>query len=91
MKWKKIIFPLLMLITGMPVHAQGFLHASGKNIVDGGGENFIIRGIGTGNWMIQEGYMMQTWEQPTPSMSSEKAGTDHWNGKNRQLLQCLAG
>jgi len=42
------------------INAQGFLHADGKQIADGRGENFIIRGIGTGNWMIQEGYMMKT-------------------------------
>jgi len=46
-------------LTGL-LHAQGFLHADGKRIVDGSGENVILRGIGTGNWMIQEGYMMKT-------------------------------
>ncbi|MDT8433002.1 MAG: carbohydrate-binding protein [Bacteroidales bacterium] len=42
------------------ISAQGYLHTDGKLIVDGNGEPFIIRSIGTGNWMIQEGYMMQT-------------------------------
>ncbi|MFC0878474.1 carbohydrate-binding protein [Saccharicrinis sp. FJH2] len=42
------------------VRAEGFLHADGKQIVDGNGENVILRGIGTGNWMIMEGYMMKT-------------------------------
>jgi hypothetical protein len=41
-------------------NAQGFLHADGKNIVNGNGDLFISRSIGTGNWMIQEGYMMQS-------------------------------
>ncbi|MDA3893395.1 MAG: carbohydrate-binding protein [Salinivirgaceae bacterium] len=41
-------------------NAQGFLHADGKKIVNGAGENFLSRSIGTGNWMIQEGYMMKS-------------------------------
>lgn len=38
----------------------GFVRASGKQIVCPLGTNLILRGIGTGNWMLQEGYMMQT-------------------------------
>lgn len=37
-----------------------YLHVENKQIVDGQGNNVILRGIGTGNWMIQEGYMMKT-------------------------------
>jgi beta-glucanase (GH16 family)/aryl-phospho-beta-D-glucosidase BglC (GH1 family) len=36
----------------------GFLHASGKTIVNNNG-NYIIRAINMGNWMVQEPYMMQ--------------------------------
>lgn len=42
------------------VLASGFLHTRGKQIVNGAGENVILRGIGTGNWLLQEGYMMKT-------------------------------
>ena len=47
---------LLMLMAACfpAVSGQGFLHAGGKQIVDGTGENVILRGIGTGNWMLQE-------------------------------------
>lgn len=41
------------------IHAQEFLHAEG-NYISNGVEEVILRGIGTGNWMLQEGYMMQT-------------------------------
>lgn len=60
----------IILITGLIgiTKAQGYLHRSGKSILDGSGENFIIRSIGTGNWMLQEGYMMKT---------SDVAGTQH--------------
>lgn len=59
---KKLLIPaLLFTVTACSVlSAQGFLHAAGTQIVDGSGHPFIIRSIGTGNWMLQEGYMMQT-------------------------------
>jgi endoglucanase len=40
-------------------HAQGFLKAQGKIIVNGEGEKFILRGMGIGGWMLQEGYMFK--------------------------------
>jgi endoglucanase len=39
--------------------AQGFLKASGTRIVNGKEENVLLRGIGLGGWMLQEGYMMR--------------------------------
>ena len=35
-----------------------FLRVSGKQIVDGEGRNVLLRGMGLGNWMLQEPYMM---------------------------------
>lgn len=40
--------------------AQGFLHQDGQKIVDGSGNNIILRGLGVGGWMVQEGYMLKT-------------------------------
>jgi endoglucanase len=59
---RKIFIGILLLfsIISIQLNAQGYLHTYGKNIVDGAGENVILRGIGTGNWMLQEGYMMKT-------------------------------
>jgi len=58
---KKIILLVSCIVLILTtVKAQGFLHANGKNIVNGNGDNVILRGIGTGNWMIMEGYMMKT-------------------------------
>ncbi len=39
---------------------QGFLRTAGKKIVDGNGDEVILRGIGLGGWMLMEGYMMQS-------------------------------
>ena len=54
-----IAFVFFLFYAGT-IHAQGFLHADGKNIVNGTGENILLKGIGTGNWMLMEGYMMKT-------------------------------
>jgi hypothetical protein len=50
---------ILLFVISNWASAQ-YLHVDGKNIVDGDGENFILKGIGTGNWMLMEGYMMKT-------------------------------
>ncbi|MDA3817383.1 MAG: cellulase family glycosylhydrolase, partial [Prolixibacteraceae bacterium] len=60
---KTLKYLILLLFTFFLSHnalAQGFLHADGQKIVNGNNEEVILRGIGTGNWMLQEGYMMQT-------------------------------
>lgn len=38
---------------------NGFLKAKGKVIVDGSGKTVILRGMGLGGWMLQEGYMFR--------------------------------
>ncbi|MBT1695308.1 cellulase family glycosylhydrolase [Fulvivirgaceae bacterium PWU4] len=37
-----------------------YLHTQGKQIVDGQGREVILRGMGLGGWMLQEGYMLET-------------------------------
>ena len=41
-----------------PAHAEGFVRADHQQIVDGKGHRLILRGLGLGGWMVQEGYMM---------------------------------
>lgn len=36
------------------------LSTNGPNIVNESGENVLLRGMGLGGWMVQEGYMLQT-------------------------------
>ena len=56
---KKIIF---ILLVWLPIvgWAQGFLHRDHQKIVDGKGQNIVLRGLGLGGWMVQEGYMLKT-------------------------------
>ncbi len=65
---KTLLFSLLLLCPLVLEAQTTYVRASGKQIVDKSGANLILRSIGTGNWMLQEGYMMQT---------SGVAGTQH--------------
>lgn len=56
---KKIALSLFIIVC-TSVYGQGFLHADGQNIVNGNGQNVILKGLGLGGWMVQEGYMLQT-------------------------------
>ena len=67
------LLPFIFIFTFTLQAQNGYVHASGKQIVDGNGNNLLLKGIGTGNWMIQEGYMMQ---------SSDVAGTQ-WEFKKK--------
>ncbi len=54
----RLIFILLVSCSGIAASGQGFLKADGKRIVNEQGENVLLRGIGLGGWMVQEGYML---------------------------------
>lgn len=55
---------------------QGFLHRNGQNIVDGNDKNIVLRGLGLGGWMIQEGYMIQTGAFAGPQYKIKQKITD---------------
>lgn len=56
------IFTTLSLFS----HGQEFLHAEGQHIVHKNMEPIILRGLGLGGWMVQEGYMLQTGDFAGP-------------------------
>jgi len=51
---------LFILISNNILPAQGFLRTQGTAIVNEMGDPIILRGMGLGGWMLQEGYMLQT-------------------------------
>ncbi len=54
------IIPLFTVILfSLQSYGQGFLKADGKLIVNEKGEKVILRGMGLGGWMLQEGYMFK--------------------------------
>ncbi len=77
----KLLKPTLLLMTMLlftAVRSQDFLRASGKKIVNAKGEDILLRGIGLGGWMIQEGYMLHV----------NNDGQQH---KIRQRIESLVG
>jgi endoglucanase len=53
-------FCLLLLCSLSQIAFAQYLHRSGKLIVDGANKEIILRGMGLGGWMLQEGYMLET-------------------------------
>lgn len=69
MKIQYPILTILLIFMALASHAQtSFLHASGQKILNGNDEEVILRGMGMGGWMLQEGYMLET---------ADFAGTQH--------------
>ena len=75
-----IVFILLSIST----FGQGFLHRDGQNIIDGNGENIVLRGLGLGGWMVQEGYMLQTGAFAGPQHKIKQKITDVIGAKNTE-------
>lgn len=55
-----ILFTGLSLAVASSAFSQSFLKASGKAIINESGDTVLLRGMGLGGWMLQEGYMLQT-------------------------------
>ena len=53
-------FVLCLCFLSFTARGQGFLRADGTRIVNEAGENYLLKGMGLGGWMLQEGYMMKT-------------------------------
>lgn len=56
----KLILALTLFFSSSNMVAQGFLKVENKKIVNGNNQEIILRGMGLGGWMLQEGYMMKT-------------------------------
>jgi hypothetical protein len=59
MKTQQIILIANLLLISHFASPQGFLKTDGQQIVNAKGEKVILRGIGLGGWMLQEGYMLR--------------------------------
>ncbi len=59
MKKLPIILIINILFISHFAFSQGFLKADGPQIVNANGEKIILRGMGLGGWMLQEGYMLR--------------------------------
>ncbi len=60
-RFNRILSIAVLLVSNVSTSlTQGFLHSSGTKIVNANGQEIILRGIGIGNWLVNEGYMMGT-------------------------------
>jgi endoglucanase len=57
------LFTWMLLSVMTSALAQGYLKTDGKRIVNEKGENVLLRGVGLGGWMLQEGYMLKKNEE----------------------------
>lgn len=59
----QLVFSTLLFVFSLllpnSLIAQGFLSVNGKLIVDGEGNEVILKGHSPGGWLLQEGYMLQ--------------------------------
>lgn len=57
-----LLFACFLLIASFSANSQNLsmLQTNGKAIVNASGDTIILRGMGLGGWMLQEGYMLQT-------------------------------
>jgi len=74
----RLILILVVSCSGIATRAQGFLKADGKRIVNVQGGNVLLRGVGLGGWMLQEGYMLHL----------NKDGQQH---KIKERIEALVG
>ena len=56
--YRSMFLVIMMIASVNQSNAQGFLKANGKQIVNEQGEKVLLRGVGRGGWMVQEGYML---------------------------------
>jgi len=59
MKKLNCFIVMFVIIHSSVALCDGFLKVSGTTIVDGQGNEIILRGMGLGGWMLPEGYMFQ--------------------------------
>ena len=64
------------LFCAFGAQSQHFLKAEGSAIVNEAGENILLRGVGLGGWMVQEGYMLQTASFASPQHEIKETITD---------------
>ena len=74
---QRLCSTLLLLVSAgaSPATAQ-FVHAQGKQIVDGSGKPILLRGINLGNWMVTEGYMWHFEGGPQSTREIEEFVTE---------------
>lgn len=66
LNYRSFLSLLALMVFQSTAWSQNYVHANGKAIVEGNGDTLIIRAMGVGGWMVQEGYMLQTASFASP-------------------------
>ena len=75
-------FLVLFMFVSITSSSQGFLRRDGQKIVDGNGNNVLLRGLGIGGLMVQEGYMLKTSDFAGPQYQIRQKIVDVIGEKN---------
>lgn len=59
LKRTQSLLVIIFVFASCAAFSQGFLTAKDKRIVNEKGETILLRGMGLGGWMLQEGYMLR--------------------------------
>jgi endoglucanase len=93
MRFRRVVRVCALLLAGAvaclaPAGAEprDFIHADGARLVDGRGNEFDIKGINLGNWLVPEGYMFKFKHALSPmeiaalfdDLLGRKAAADFW-------------
>lgn len=75
---------------------KGFLHREGRKVVNGVGEEILLKGWGLGNWLLQEGYMWHIFsprfdrprriEQVVEELAGKKYADTFWKKFREQYV-----
>jgi endoglucanase len=57
---RSILLITWLILASVSTFSQTLLRTQGQAIVDANDDTVLLRGMGLGGWMIQEGYMLQT-------------------------------
>jgi len=88
MNIRGILIALVIQLVCVHVFSQSFLKTEGKKIVNESGQEVILKGMGLGGWMLQEGYMLKTADFANPQyeirariseLIGEQATNDFYN------------
>lgn len=65
---KRIMCLILFVITSQFYSQQQYFTTDGKMVIDPDGNEFILKGVNLGNWLVPEGYMFKFKKANSPRM-----------------------
>jgi endoglucanase len=72
MKRLFLVLAIFLLAVEAMFAQTRFVHAQGKQLVDGSGKPLLLKGTNLGNWLVQEGYMFRLEKGPQSAAEIEQ-------------------